>query len=209
MSVANRDRLLLLALAVLLTAVFALLLRDFSRQAIIVPLARLVWIVHVLLLIIPRTLLWVLFILLLLRIAWRSLNLPPAPIGERRPESMPPATGPVEAEMHWVRLAGEGTYGRWRLAKRLSDLATEMLAHREGVTLQETRRRLWRGELALPARVQSYLQSGLDILTAPEPGFSLWRRRDRQTEGARPLSAESAEEAIGYLEQQWEVRHGS
>jgi len=146
MSKVWRDRLILVAMAAFLVGVLAYLLRDFSREMIVRYLARYVWVLNLVLLSIPRPLLWTLFILSLLTITFRSLAAEePQTRPSVAPDHLPPAVGPVAAEMHWVQLARVGHYGRWRLAQRLADLAAEALAYQRGLPSSDVKQLLRRG----------------------------------------------------------------
>lgn len=204
MSKAWRDRLVLAVAAALLVGTLAYLLRDFSREMIARYLARYVWVVNLVLLSIPRPLLWTLFILALLAITFRSL----AVEGSLAQPSvaldhLPPAVGPVAAEMHWVQLARVGHYGRWRLAQRLADLAAEALAYQRGLSPSDVKQSLRRGEIALPAELMLYVRGGLGSVIAPPARFSRWHR-------GRPtsvLSTERAADLVRYLEEELEVKY--
>jgi len=199
-----RNRLIFVAAATLLVGALAYLLRDFSREMIVRYLARYVWVLNLVFLSIPRPLLWTLFILSLLVITFRSLA---AEEPRARPtvaqDHLPPAVGPVAAEMHWVQLARAGHYGRWRLAQRLADLAAEAMAYQQGLSPNDVKQLLRRGEIALPTELLLYVRGGLGSVISPPVRFARWRRGGP----ASALDAEHAADLVRYLEEELEAKY--
>ena len=74
----TQRRLILIVAVVILVLVVAVLLRDFVRQSILLPLIDLGWLVWVGLQTVPQMVFWALFLLAALMIALRSLRGGPA-----------------------------------------------------------------------------------------------------------------------------------
>jgi hypothetical protein len=70
----TRRRLLTLLSAVVVTALLALILRDFVREFVVLPLLNLGWMVWIGMLSVPQAIYWGIFLLLALIVALRSLS---------------------------------------------------------------------------------------------------------------------------------------
>jgi hypothetical protein len=201
-----RRRLLLLGLTLLLAAPLVLVLRDFAREAIVVPLLYVLWLGRLLFQSIPQPLLWSLFLTLVLFVAVRSLVKRRGSVGEmREPEAESP--GRVRVWARRIQLAARGDYSRWRLAHYVRKLILDVLAHRERLTPEQLKRRLGTGEVHAPLAVQAYLRAGLMPMPSGPIGFlSRLRHRLRSRARTSPLDAD-LESAVQFLENQLEVPH--
>ncbi len=202
-----RRHLLFFGFMLILVASLALVLQDFSRQVIIARFARAIWVGHLLFQSIPRWVLWISFLTLALFVAVRSLRKDSKPFWKATDEERS-SSGPVEAEMRWIRLAAWGSYGQWRLAQRLAELTLEALAHRERANPARIKHLLIAGALGVPPEVLSYLRAGLGSVMPKGGGFMerlrhLWRPF---TYIASPES--DAERVVRFLEDQTGVQRG-
>jgi hypothetical protein len=201
-----RRRLLLLGLILLLAVPLMIVLRDFAREAIVVPLLYVLWLGRLLFRSIPQPLLWSLFLTLVLFVAVRSLGGREGPArGTRETEAEYP--GRVWVWTRRVQLAARGDYSRWRLAHYLRKLTLDVLAHRERLTPEQLKRRLGTGEVVAPPAVQAYLRAGLMSMPSGPIGLlSRLRQQLRSRARISPLDAD-LESAVQFLEDQLEVSH--
>lgn len=192
----QRSKLLFLGLGLLLAALLALVLRDFMRESVVVPLLYGLWIARLYIESLPQTLFWALLIIAALVIAGGSL------IGRRKPRAKARA---IEGEpkgrvTQWalrIRLGTQGDYFRARLARRLGQLALATLAHRQHRPMEEIREMIESGELDGPKEIAAYLQAGLarDRSTLRREAASSWP----WTHKASPLDLDPAQ-IVTYLE---------
>jgi hypothetical protein len=202
----TRKRLLLLGLVLLLAAPLVLVLRDFAREAIVVPLLYVLWLGRLLFRSIPQPLLWSLFLTLVLFVAVRSLGRRGGSAGGMR-EAEEEYPGRVWVWARRIQLAARGDYSRWRLAHYLRKLILDVLAHRERLTPEQLKRRLGTGEVDAPPAVQAYLRAGLMLMPSGPIGlFSRLRQQLRSRARTSPLDAD-LESAVQFLENQLEVPH--
>ncbi len=201
-----RKRLLLAGLALLPVVVMALVIDDFVREVIVIPLLYLFWIARLLFKSIPQLVLWAGFIIVALIMAGKSLS-------KRKPLLKPRS---MEVEQYgrvedWARLIDrrdQGDYSKWRLAHRLGVLALETLAYQEELSMKQTRRHLESGKLDVPPQVWAFLRAGM---TSYNP-FTMPKRRFQLGARATPLDLDP-EQAIQFLEdvlnrQRGEEQHG-
>jgi hypothetical protein len=123
----------LLLLGGLLAGVLALLLKDFVRESILVPLAYTVSGARVALNVLPQVVWWLAFLLVTLFIVVGGV-LAALPASRRSGASDEPRPGRVEKWMRWIDLAAGGgdNYSQQNLARRVRDLALGALAARDG-----------------------------------------------------------------------------
>jgi hypothetical protein len=201
-----RRRLLILGLILLMAAPLVLVLRNFAREAIVVPFLYVLWLGRLLFRSIPQPLLWSLFLALALSVAARSLG------GRERPargmrEVQAESPGRVRVWARRIQLAARGDYSRWRLAHDLRKLTLDVLAHRERLTPEQFKRRLGTGEVHAPPAVQAYLRAGLMPMPSGPIGlFSRLRQQLRSRAQTSPLDPD-LESAVQFLESQLEVPH--
>jgi hypothetical protein len=162
-----RQLLFALALVVLTLLALWLGLQDLAREIIRTRLLRALWVIYLVFQSIPPWLLWTALLTVMLLLARRSLTTRERPAPPPLLEE-PPAVGPVAAEMHWLNLAAHSSYGRWRLAQRLAQLALGALAQRERLTAHAVRQALDSGDIQVPPSVRVYLRSGFGS-PIPEP----------------------------------------
>ena len=164
-------RLLAMLPWILLLAVpLMLMLRGLARSLIVIPIMYAFWVGDLILTILPQPLFWILFLFLVLRIAFRSLLVSKI----SRPKSSEPPIrypGRVEFWARRIRLTEQGNYSKWGFARHLGNLTLDTLAYTERLESAQIRERLQNDELELDPEVQAYLRAGLTA--RPPEAFGL------------------------------------
>jgi hypothetical protein len=188
----------ILSLLAILSTVF---FRGWLREAIILPLFYMFWVLGLLYRSIPQVILWGFFLTAILFIAWRSLSSKdqviekPAPVVADRP-------GRVATWERWLDRANQGYYSRWRLARHLADLTIDIIAHREKLSPGAARQYLESGQLEAPPEIRDFLATGL--LPPGSDRFS--ELRYRFFPSTRPASLQlEPREIVLFLETYMEV----
>lgn len=205
---ASRLRLGLAILLVLALVSLSVLFRDWVRQAIVLPIAYLVWLVGLVLRSIDQAVFWILLGLIIVLVLLISL-LGSLFGGE--------AAVPVEGETPWggrarywarqVSVSQRNVLFQSDMKAALWRLAVLSLAHQNRLTPPEADAALRSGQIPAPERVLAYLRSAEAGLEQRGPGL-LERLKDRfhlQRE-TRPVDPDLIA-AIQYLEEQLEVPH--
>jgi hypothetical protein len=193
---------LLIAAAALL---FAPLCRPLAREAVLIPLLYLLWLLKFLFDAVPQTVLWAVFVLLLFLILAVSL------LGgsrQRQNRRTSPPGRPPQRVAEWARLleqADGDTYFKWRLGQQLQKVALRLLADERQQPLAETRQQLRRGDIELPPEVLAYFQASLQPLgyLPATRGWRFWRRRE-----ASPLDLDPAR-LVAVLEEMSDGERGN
>jgi hypothetical protein len=150
----------LLLPVVLLAAPLVWLLRGFARDIVLGYVQRLVWSLHVLLESLPQAPIWLLFVLIVLYIAYRSLFARTRfSLAERR--TLPDAGGRVRRLATRIERADRGDYYRWDLARHLGSVVVHVLAHEHRTNPATVRQRLRAGDLDIPDEIREFLFAGL------------------------------------------------
>ncbi len=188
---------IVLAVAIALTA---LLLKDFVRNGIVIPLLEVLQLIDDL----PRMAIWLFFIGIMLIPAYTSLKERGRPAFRTRLR-MKSQLGRIETLASLIRKARMGDYFRERLSRYLGELALETLAYRERLPLVEIKNRLRSGSLDLPPEIRSYLQAGLlgDYSNYQENKLSFFRSEGQTS----PLDLDPIR-VVKFLEQQLEAYNG-
>jgi len=189
------------AIAVAAIVALAVIFRDFVRQAIVNPLAQLVWTAGLFLDSLPQALIWIVLLLIVTILAVGSaLARPPGRWKRVAPEAT--RRGQVEALARRIELARRSYYFRWHLAQRLHDLAIEAVAARQRLSHDEARQQLHDGALDVPRAVRDYLRADMAMGATPHR-FSV-RRLLRRSISTSPLDL-APEQIIQFIEAQMEV----
>ncbi len=166
---------------IILTLLLALplmwLLRDVARSMIVMPIRYALWVGEIILAVVPQPFFWMLFLLLVLRIAIRSLAR-----GKKRArrKAQPPIRYPGQVEV-WLRrinLTSQGNYSKWGLARYLGRLTLDILAYQGRYTPNEIREQLRAGQLNMDPSIEAYLLAG--VTARPPETYGLFaglRRR--------------------------------
>ncbi len=154
-----------------------ILLRGVARSLIVIPIMYAFWVTDLILTILPQPLFWILFLFLVLRIAFRSLLVSKT---SRRKSSNPAIRYPGRVEF-WSRrlkLTEQGNYSKWGFARHLGNLTLDTLAYTERLESEQIRERLQNDELDLDPEIQAYLRVGLTARPPEAFGFlSSFKRR--------------------------------
>ena len=198
----NRKQWIALIGIVIIGVVLAFPMRDAVHQIIVVPLAYFFWVLGLYYRSYSQAIVWAIFIAITLFILLGSLL-----GGERRRkvEKLPEFSyeGPVEALSISLGKARKGIYHRWRVANRLSRVARDLLAQREGLEIQEVQQnRLSGRDWSPPRDVDKYLQAGLFGSFSSYPRPRWWRFERAES---TPLDLD-VEDAVTYLEGQMKDR---
>jgi hypothetical protein len=154
----SKARIAILVVLLLLAVGLAFMLTGTARDLIIIPLVKFFWFARGIYGSVPEAEAWVgveivlalIFGVVLLRAEW----------GEREvTEKRPIYPGDVQQLSFWIDRGRKGTYSRWHLARRLADLALEILESR-GANAKATRQLSGPGWDPPPA-VQKYLETAL------------------------------------------------
>jgi hypothetical protein len=205
----TRRRLILLGVVLVVVIGLALVMRDFIRQTILLPLINLGWLVWVGLTSVPQVVFWALFLLIAIVIALRSLSAGPARL-------------PAHAGMMSLRITQSSRYHHWRIAlealphspfarerieRELQVLVLQVLAEQERTDFEEIRARQNRGELDLSDQIpaiQALFNLKHSFYPAPPSILSIWWARllgrpHPAAQGVEPLDVTAI---IHWLEEQ-------
>lgn len=192
---------LLIAAATLL---FAPLCRPLAREVVLIPLLYLLWLLKFLFDAVPQTVLWPVFVLLLLLILAANFT---GRRHRRKHRTLSP-NRPPQRIADWAKLieqADGDNYFKWRLGQQLQKVALRLLAEQQQQTLAETRQQLRRGDIDLPPDVLAYFQASLQPLgyLPVTRRWQVWRRRE-----ASPLDLEPAR-LVAVMEQMSDSERGN
>ena len=201
-----RRHLLVISIILLISIPLALILHEFTREVFLSLLMRISWYVRLYMDSLPQPILWVMFIVIVIVIAARSLL-------KRRstPEATSEATklrmGRVHNLMQAINRTSEGLYFKWRLAQHLLGLTVNMLAHQERTSPNHMRERLKSGGLDAPSEIEAYLLAGLTpVLSTPSNLLTRLRQAIMPTHRISPLDLDP-EKVIQFLEDQLEINY--
>ncbi len=188
-----RRRLILAALAVLPVIVMAFLVEGFVREIVVVPLLYVFWIGRLFFASIPQFIFWLLFLVVALVVAGKSLA--KRQVVSRRRERERWQQGRVEEWLRMIEQRHSGAYFRWRFSHRIGILLLQALAHEERIDLRQARRSFENRSLAVPPAVRSFLWAGM-MAYNPMGETTRLLRWQRQSS---PLDLDP-EEAVQFLE---------
>ena len=198
-----KNRLILLALALLLVGVLSLVFRDFVREAIVTPIAYAAWVAGILIESLPQMILWIALLAVVLWMAVGSLIARPKPI-RAFSDAKADRRGQIEVLARRIDLATRGYYFRWHLARRLRDLAVDTLAYRQRMTPEQVNQHLEAGTLDIPPAIRAYFQAEPTLGSASRLPYL--RHRFQPHPATSPLDLDP-EEVVRFLEAQAEVHH--
>jgi len=151
-------RILLLVAILLGISLLAYPLRSLGQTGVILPLARLAWLIKGYYGAFPQAAYWVVALIAAFLIAAASLpltiwNRPPAQPDQHR------LIGPVQEIRFWLRRMKKGLYPRWHLARLLAELSLNILdLHGRSLSSERT---LAGPEWNPPKAIQDFLQAAL------------------------------------------------
>lgn len=194
----NRKQWIALIGIIIIGVVLAFPMRDAVNQIIVVPLAFVFWLLGLYYRSYSQAIIWAIFVAVTLLFLLGSL-LNGEWWGKKEKLSEKLSAGPVEDLSVSLGKARKGMYHRWRVANRLSKVARDLLAQREGLEPREVQDKHLTGRDWSPPRdVDMYFQAGLFDSFASYPRPRWWSlKRSEPT----PFDLD-IEEAVEYLEGQ-------
>lgn len=189
--------------AVSIAAILAFPLRSTLYEAVIVPVAFIIWRLHLLYRSLPQILWWALVVFLVLFLLVLSL-LPQSRSRRRVAGKSTPVVGQVEGLAGAMQKAEQSTYFKWLVANRLGKLAYQILLQRESGRERSVFAPLVGPDWEPPKPLQSYLETGLHGSFADFPNVRTPFRRPPPT----PLDLDVGE-AVQFIESQVESSRGS
>jgi hypothetical protein len=152
----SRRSLLMLLASLMLTALLALILRDFVREYVILPLLNMGWVVWIWLLSVPQAIYWGIFLLLAFLIAVRSLS--SGTVRIRNPLGRPIQRYNTPSRYgYWqtgLNSLANSSYAHERVERELQNLVMQILADQRRVSVEEMREQLFHGGLDVSAEAQ-------------------------------------------------------
>jgi hypothetical protein len=207
--VMTRRRMILLGLTLVVVVGLALVMRDFIRQTILLPLINLGWLVWVGLMSVPQAVFWALFLLIAIIIVLRSLNM-----GQPR---VPGYAGMMSIRItqssryhYWKLVMGtmpHSPFARERIERELQTLVLQVLAEQERTDFEEIRARQLRGELDLSGQdpaIQALFNLKHNFYFAPPSMLRTWWNRllGRPRSGSQDVEPLNMSAIIHWLEEQ-------
>lgn len=190
----------ILALVAILVGIglLAYPLRSLGQAGVILPLARLAWLIKGYYGAFPQAIYWVVALIAAFLIAAASLpvmiwNRPPAQPDQHR------LNGPVQEIRFWLRRMKKGLYPRWHVARRLADLSLNILdLHGRNRASERT---LAGPDWNPPQAVQDFLQAALSTSHA-----DFVQPKRIAAERSTPFD-QDLETVLDYLESYLEMEH--
>ncbi len=179
----TRRRLLILLASLVLTALLALILRDFVRNYVVLPLLDLGWIAWIFMLSVPQAVYWGMLLLLVIYIAFRSLTAGASRTRTRFERSFQRYNSPSRYGYWQVGLKSisRSSYAHERIERELQSLVVQILAEQRRVAVEELRSQIFQNTLDLTGEVQViqdlFKLSPHTLLTPPRRGLVAWLAR--------------------------------
>jgi hypothetical protein len=182
-----------------------LVLQDFARELIAVPLLYIFWFGHLIFQSISQSILWALFLAVAILISLKSFAKPPRPdSAEHAPQRDNP--GQVSFWAQRLHMKTPGGYYEWSLARHLGKLIVEVLAYNRRQRPGQIREKMESGDLETPTEIQAYLKVGIKGMPSSSSNRILrlfFRSRSRRK---TPCSLGlDPEHVVKFLENQLEV----
>lgn len=204
--------LIIIAVVVIVVGVVAFLIRDYVRQFVAPLILYALWLTQIIFSSLPQALLWAVFLVMALSLAWRSLTESRQQVVRRvRPPDV--YYGRVEELVRMAEQANRGEYFARRLERQVSDLALEMLGHGEKLTPTQAQAVVEQVRGRVPGAVYEFLRhttaerlSGVEMMSQYSNRFTAIAdnllRRTRHDRGYDP----DVDLVMVYLEQELEVK---
>lgn len=202
-----KNRLLICGLALILIVPLTIVLQNFARDVIVVPLLFITWFVKLLLWGISQSYLWAIFLLLPLVFFFKSLKKPSAHprAMEKTPKNV---SGTVSVWANRLRNAEKGIHYERSLRRHLGKLFFLMLAYNTGRRPEQIRKSMESGDLEVPSAIQAYLKTGDDeippthFISRFRPLFRSWTGKGKPNSFKKDL-----EKVVKFLEDLLKVNH--
>lgn len=194
-----RDRLLPIAVLLLIAAIATFAVEGFVTQVVLRPLLYTLWVGELFVRSLPQSVYWGLLTLAAAYCGLRSATWP-----RRRPPRAPARAshfrGPVGQWQKRLQRAQALGYGRWTLARALRQLTLDILDDRDGLASDADEPATAFAKHPLPARFQAYFEAQVD---SQESGLAAAKRwlafGAAPARAADPLQTDP-EEIVAYLE---------
>lgn len=184
---------------VVIAALLAFPLRYVIYDAVVVPIAYVLWVLRLIYHSVHESVWWIVILLLALVILFRSL-LPGIKPAAKQVVKTKPTVGQVEGLAAWVKQSRRGIYFKWLIANRLGRIAYQILVQRETGRQRSVLEPLIGEDWEPGEELRTYLESGLHGSFADFP----YSKRPFSQPMPTPLDHDM-NEAIDFLELQ--VRH--
>ena len=186
---------------VLLLAIVTFLLGDTLRDSVVEPLYRSLYILRLGYLTIPQGWQWAVLIGTGITIGFRSLYIQRMRTRDRL-EVPVQERSRLESWARWIALAQEGQFFQLHMARKLGDLVLEIMAHREGQSVEIVRENVRGKILVVPDEILKFLDTRLSggryrRFQQLLHQFNLGTLRPLHTLGYEPI--------VDYLESQLEL----
>jgi len=191
---------LALAGVIVIAAILAFPMRSWVTDMIVLPLAYLLWLLHLIYLSLGQAVWWAVIILVVVIMLFKSLAPEIKPI-RGRAEYTREDRGSVEALASMLRKSKKGIYFKWLVANRLGKLTYQMLLRREHGRPRSVFAPLIMDGWEPPAEIRHYLEKGLHGSFAEFP-VPRWFAQPKKT----PLD-HNVEEVVEFLEAQQSDGH--
>ena len=179
----SRRRLLMLLAVVIVNALLALILRDFVREFVIIPLLNLAWVAWIGLISVPQAIYWGIFLVLAVIIAVRSFSAGTSRTPTRFERSVQRYNSPSRYGYWKVGLTSitRSSFAHERVERELQNLVVQILAEQRRVGVDELRDQLFSGALDLSTEmpiIQDLLKLDFHTSWTPAPrGLAVWLAR--------------------------------
>jgi hypothetical protein len=137
------------------------LLEDFVRDAVLLPLAYITWLLRIILDALPQRYFLAAIVALGIYIAFRSLRRSQKDQKHRTSQAFY-ARGNLTLWADRLRLVARGAYSKQRFRYHLGRLALNVLAHEYRITSVELSNRIREGTIEIPDDIQPYIQSAVN-----------------------------------------------
>ena len=209
---------------IILAIALSLLLwfRPLVREVIIIPLSYWAWLIGLFLKSTPQIFFWVVTLLIISMIAWRSFFAkgPPVEFIEKAPNYSSPG-GRVSYWLRRVELMRMGVYYQSTFNEALGRLALDLISYRHRITNRQVERGLSSNSLRMPTPVRDFLLKNVFQREFKTVSYFVYLYRAlrlwwmthfsaRIGIRARPLEDELSPEAhhlIQYMEKELEVNY--
>ncbi|MGC9521720.1 MAG: hypothetical protein ACP5HG_07540 [Anaerolineae bacterium] len=152
--------LIMVVVLVALAIPLMIMLEDFVRDAIVLPLAYQVWFVGVIIDALPQSWLLTVVLALILYLGLRSLQRD-GTTSWRRQTQKSEAEGSVSAWRRRLQLVTKGSYSQQRFDHQLGQLLLRVVSYEQRLSMRETVRALEAGELDMPPELEAYLKDAM------------------------------------------------
>ncbi len=206
------------AVSILTSVLLAVLLREEIRARLVVPVSYVVWYINLILETVPQPILWIALIFFGFVVAGRVIlkNLPQSEL-PKEPVFSGQSASRFQYWMWYITTYRISPFANENLARNLSRLLLEIIAHQEHLTLEETESSLQKGNLNLPDDIRQFLLTRR--LTKSTPQVRPVRRWiDRLLQRAMPNRLEPQESSEArqkleritqFIEDRLEIQHGT